>query len=87
MSEQERDLFISNEDMNDIIKIIKSSQDSGVLIAGVTETVKHETKNKKTDILELCSTFSCYISTTRNFFSHKRFNLKRIYKSRKRIHG
>ena len=37
-------LFILNEDMNDIIKIIKSLEDSGVLIDGVTETVKHETK-------------------------------------------
>ena len=37
-------LFISNEDMNDIIKIIKSLGDSGVLIDGVTETVKHEIK-------------------------------------------
>ena len=35
-------LFISNEDMNDIIKIIKSLEDSNVLIDGVTETVKHE---------------------------------------------
>ena len=33
-------LFISNEDMNDIIKIIKSLEDLGVLIDGVTETVK-----------------------------------------------
>ena len=37
-------LFISNEDMNDIIQIKKSLGDSGVLIDGVTETVKHETK-------------------------------------------
>ena len=28
--------------MNDIIKIIKSSEDSGVLFDGVTKTVKHE---------------------------------------------
>ena len=28
--------------MNDIIKIIKSSEDSGVLIDGVNKTVKHE---------------------------------------------
>ena len=35
-------LFISNEDMNDIIKIIKLLEDSGVSIHGVTETVKHE---------------------------------------------
>ena len=30
-------LFISNEDINDTIKIIKSQEDSVVLIDGVTE--------------------------------------------------
>ena len=39
-------LSISNEDMNNIIKIIKSLEDSGVLIDGVT--VKHEI-NKQED--------------------------------------
>ena len=39
-------LFISNGDMNDIIKIIKSLKDSVVLIDGVTETVKHKIKHK-----------------------------------------
>ena len=47
-------LFISHEDMNDIIKIIKSLKDLGVLIDGVTEIVKHEIKKKeKTDFLKL----------------------------------
>ena len=45
-------LYISKEDMNDIIKIIKSLEDSGVLIDGVSGTVKHE--KRKTDFLELC---------------------------------
>ena len=40
-------LFNSNEDMNDIIKIIKLIEDSNVLIDGITETVKHEKKKKK----------------------------------------
>ena len=40
-------LVILNEDMNDIIKIIKSLEDSNVLIDGIPETVKHEIKNKK----------------------------------------
>ena len=31
--------------MNDVIKIIKSLEDLGVIIDGVTETVKHEKKN------------------------------------------
>ena len=46
-------LFISNKDMNDIIKIVKSLEDSGVLIDGVTETVKDETRKKKVDFLKL----------------------------------
>ena len=38
-------LFIWNGNMNDIIKVIKSLEDLGVLIDGVTEKVKHEIKN------------------------------------------
>ena len=33
--------------MNDIIKILKSLEESGVLIDGVTETVKHKIKKQK----------------------------------------
>ena len=33
--------------MNDIIKIIKSLEDSGVLADGVTEIVKHEIKKQE----------------------------------------
>ena len=40
--------------MNDIFKIIKSLDDSGLLIDGVTGTAKHEIKNKKVDFLEHC---------------------------------
>ena len=47
-------MFISNEDINDIIKIIKSLEDSGVLIDGGTEIVKDKRKSKKVDFLELC---------------------------------
>ena len=36
--------FILNEDMNDIIKIIKSLENSNSLIHGIPETVKHEMK-------------------------------------------
>ena len=39
--------------MGDIVRIIKSLEDSGVLIDGVTETIKHEIKNKKVDFLVL----------------------------------
>ena len=40
-------LFISNEEMNCIIKIIKSFEDLGLLIDGVTEKVKHELKKQE----------------------------------------
>ena len=33
--------------MNDIIKIIKSLEDLGVLIDGITETIKHEIKKQE----------------------------------------
>ena len=33
--------------MNDIIKVIKSLEDSGVLIDGVTETVKYKIKKQE----------------------------------------
>ena len=37
-------LIISNEGMNDIMKIVKSLEDSGLLIKGVRETIKNEAK-------------------------------------------
>ena len=45
-------LIISNEEVNDILKIIKSLEESGSLIKGVSETIKNEAKNKKEDFLE-----------------------------------
>ena len=35
-------LIISNEEMNGIMKIIKSLEDSGLLVKGVSETIKNE---------------------------------------------
>ena len=40
-------LIISNDEINDIIKIIKSLEDSGLLLKGVTETVQNEVKKQK----------------------------------------
>ena len=37
-------LIISNDEINDIIKIIKSLENSGLLLKGVTETVPNEVK-------------------------------------------
>ena len=42
-------LIISNEEMNDIMKIVKSLEESGLLIKGVSETIKSEAKEKKAD--------------------------------------
>ena len=39
--------------MEDIIKIVKSLEDSGLLLKRVTETVQDEVKNKKKDF-SLC---------------------------------
>ena len=46
LSEQEKDLLL-NEDMNNIIKIIKPVEDWTVLIDGITKTVKHEIKKTR----------------------------------------
>ena len=40
-------LIISNDDMQDLIKIVKSLEDSGILLTGITETVKNEVKEHK----------------------------------------
>ena len=45
-------LIISNKKMNNIMKIIKSIEESGLLIKGVSVTIKNEAKNKKEDFSE-----------------------------------
>ena len=40
-------LIISIDDMQDLLKIVKSLEDSGILLNGVTETVKNEFKEHK----------------------------------------
>ena len=40
-------LIISNEEMNDIMKIIKFLEESGLFIKGVSETIKNERKKYK----------------------------------------
>ena len=42
-----RRLIISNNEMEDIIKIVKSLEDSGLLLKRVTETVQNEIKEQK----------------------------------------
>ena len=46
-------LIISNDEMNDIIKIVKSLEDSGVLLKGISETIQHEAKEQKEGFLSM----------------------------------
>ena len=46
-------LIISNNEMKDIIKIVKSLEDSGLLLKGVTETVQNEVKEQKGGFLSM----------------------------------
>ena len=69
-------LFILDEDISDIIKIIKSWEDSGVSADSVIEIVKHEIKKQEGRFLRV-STFSHFKYATSNFFSSKRYTWKR----------
>ena len=44
-------LIISNDKIHDIIKIVKSLEDTGLLIEWVTKTVQNEVNNKKEDFV------------------------------------
>ena len=40
-------LIISNDEMDDILKIVKSLEDSNVLLKGFSETIQHEAKEQR----------------------------------------
>ena len=40
-------LIMSNDEIRDFIKIVKSLEDSGLLLKGITETVQNEVKEQK----------------------------------------
>ena len=40
-------LIVSNEEMNDIIKIVQALEDSNILLKGITKTIERETKEHK----------------------------------------
>ena len=44
-------LIIANEEMNNIMKIIKSLEESGLLIKPLVKQLKMKQKNKKEDVL------------------------------------
>ena len=46
-------LIISNDEMKDIIKTVKSLEDSGLLLEGVSETIQNEAKEQKRGFLSM----------------------------------
>ena len=46
-------LITSNEEMNDIMKIVQAFEDSNILLKGVTRTIKNETKEQKEGFLSI----------------------------------
>ena len=44
-------LIISNEEINDVMKIVQALEDCNVLLKGVTKTIKNETKEDKVGFL------------------------------------
>ena len=46
-------LIISNEEMEDIMKIVKSLEESGLLIKGISKTIKNEGKEQKGGFLQM----------------------------------
>ena len=46
-------LIISNDEMEDIIKIVKSLEDSGLLLKGVSKTIQNEAKEQKGGFLSM----------------------------------
>ena len=46
-------LIISNEEMNDIMKIVQALEDSNILLKGVTKTIDNETKVQKGGFLSM----------------------------------
>ena len=46
-------LIISNEEMNEIMKIVQALKDSNILLKGMTRKIKNETKEQKGGILSM----------------------------------
>ena len=46
-------VIISNDEMNDILKIVKFLEDSGILLKEVIETIKDEAKEQKGGFLSI----------------------------------
>ena len=77
-------LIISKKDIDDLIKIVKSLEDSGLLLKGTTESVQNEIKEQKDGFLSMLLGASLLgnLPTGKGAF-HAR---KRVNKKGKEIH-
>ena len=46
-------VIISNDEMKDIVKIVKSLEDSGLLLKGISETIHNDAKEQKRGFLSM----------------------------------
>ena len=46
-------LIISNEELNEIMKIIRALENSNILLKGITKTIINETKEQKGEFLSM----------------------------------
>ena len=66
-------LIISSDELKDIVEIVKSLEDSGLLIKGVSETIQNEAKEQKGGFLSmLFGTFGAILLG--NILAGKRMN-------------
>ena len=74
--------------MNDIIKIVQALENSGILLKGVTKTIKNETKSQPGGFLSvLLGTLGASLLgdlLTKNFSKRNCKSRVRNYKSRRR---
>ena len=67
-------LIISNEEMNDIMKIVQTLEDSNILLKGVTKTIKMKQKDEK-------RIFKHFIRYSRSKFVRKYASRQKNWKS------
>ena len=46
-------LIISNDKLKDLIEIVKSLEDSGLLLKGISKTIQNEAKEQKSGFLSM----------------------------------
>ena len=45
--------MVSNEEMESILKVVRSLEDFGILIKGVTQTIKKKTQQRNCEFLDM----------------------------------